>query len=106
MGSAVIHTVLSFLPTSFNYRLHPKAFQMDEHTHTHTHLNGHGQPDLYMSTKPSRALSVSVELRGLTLSSSPGSECLMLSDSVQMDSSTVQRRSFTSFSSTDEMNNK
>lgn len=30
----------------------------------------------------------------------------MVSDSVQMDSHTVQRRSFTSFSATDEMNNK
>ena len=36
----------------------------------------------------------------------PGAECLMVFDSVQMDSHTVHRRSFTSFSATDEMNNK
>lgn len=35
-----------------------------------------------------------------------GTECLIVSDSVQMDSHTVQRRSFTSFSATDEVNNK
>lgn len=36
----------------------------------------------------------------------PGAECLMVFDSVQMDSHTVQRRSFTSFSAADEMNNE
>lgn len=62
--------------------------------------------DILMNTKPSHTLSVSVELRELTLSSSRVAECLMVSDSVQMDSHTVQRRSFTSFGATDEMNNK